>query len=178
MSVSLSVSIRHKSPYMHVARHARVYVCVFACIYGDTSVSLYMCTYVCLYACRCICTDVGMSASIHTCCMHVDMHVCMQTCMYTSISVHMYACMYSCVQTCVPNFKFSVTVHIFCMSLNKNGYHIPNMSFSAIMLNGYIDPTCLYMCIKIQPTAISTSHGIAIYITATNMPLKCHIYAT
>ena len=46
------------------------------------------------------------------------------------------------------------------------------------MLNGYIDPTFLNMCVKTQTTAISTSHVIAMYVPTTNMPLKCHIYGT
>ena len=47
------------------------------------------------------------------------------------------------------------------MSLNKYGYHIANMSHTAIMLNGNIDPTFLHICAKTQPTKIFHLHVIA-----------------
>ena len=69
-------------------------------------------------------------------------------------------------------------VYIFEMSLNKYGHHIANMSHTAIMLHEHIDPTFMYMYAKTQAYAIPTSQAIAMYVPATNMPLKCHIYAT
>ena len=50
------------------------------------------------------------------------------------------------------------------------------MSQTAIMLDGYIDPTvCAYVC---QNKTNCTIHFIAIYVPATDMPLKCQIYPT
>ena len=70
-----------------------------------------------------------------------------------------------------------VCVCVCVMSLKKYDWQNPNMSHTAIMLKGHTDPTFLHMCATIQPTAISTSHGIAMYLPATNMPLKWHMYA-
>ena len=65
-----------------------------------------------------------------------------------------------------------MSLYTYLMSLNKYDYNIANMTPSAIMLNGHIDPAFLYMSAKRQPTAISTSHVIARYGQATNIPLN------
>ena len=39
------------------------------------------------------------------------------------------------------------------------------------MVQGHTDPTCLGMCARTQPTALSASHVTAMYGPATNMPL-------
>ena len=80
--------------------------------------------------------------------------------------------MYACVHTCVPNIYSHVTVHIFNMSLNKYGCTIANMSHTASMLYGHIEPTLLHKCALTQATAIFTSHVIAMYV-----PVKFHLYA-
>ena len=42
---------------------------------------------------------------------------------------------------------------------------------TAIMLYGHRDTTVLYTCVKTQPTLISTSQVIPMYVLITNMPL-------
>ena len=58
------------------------------------------------------------------------------------------------------------------MSLHKYHCNITNVSHTAIILNGQIDPASLHMCAKTQASAMSTSHVIAIYVPETNMPQK------
>ena len=53
--------------------------------------------------------------------------------------------------------------HIWHISLNTYGCHIPNISYTAIILNGHIHPTFLYTYFKAQPTAIHTSQAIVRY---------------
>ena len=51
-------------------------------------------------------------------------------------SVHMYYC-FNCVSNQVST---PVSLYTSDMSLNKYGCHITNMSHTAIMVNGYLDP--------------------------------------
>ena len=64
---------------------------------------------------------------------------------------------------------------MFDTSLNKYGCYIANMIHKAIILNGHIHPTVLYIYGKIQPTPPDISHIIAKYVPETNLSLKCHI---
>ena len=66
-------------------------------------------------------------------------------------------------------------IYLFDMALSKYGCHLANMSHTPIMLYGHIDPTFFSHMCQTQPTAISTSYVIVIYVPATNVPLKCHI---
>ena len=50
------------------------------------------------------------------------------------------------------------------------------MSDTTIMLNGHTDTAALHKYAKTQQTAISVSHVIVMYVSTTNMPLKCHTY--
>ena len=47
--------------------------------------------------------------------------------------------------------------------MNKYNFQIANMTHTAIMLYGHIDPTFLNVCTKTKPTTIFTSHIIALY---------------
>ena len=58
------------------------------------------------------------------------------------------------------------------MSVNKYACHIASMNHTAIMLNGHIYPRPLYICVKTHATVMSTSHVVAMYVPAINMPLK------
>ena len=46
------------------------------------------------------------------------------------------------------------------------------------MLNDHRDQTLSCTCTKTQPTAVSTLHVVAMHVPETNIPLKCHMYAT
>ena len=74
------------------------------------------------------------------------------------------------------NMKGDVTechcTHVWHVSLNQYGYHITNMSYTAIMLNGHMDPTIVHRCAKTQQTLISNAHVIAIYVSERNMAWK------
>ena len=79
------------------------------------------------------------------------------------------------------NMKGDVTechcTHVWHVSLNQYGYHITNMSYTAIMLNGHMDPTIVHRCAKTKQTLISNAHVVAIYVPERNMAWKlmCHI---
>ena len=49
---------------------------------------------------------------------------------------------------------------------------IENMTHTAIILNGHIDTTFLYIPTKIQPNTTYTAYIIAKYVAETNMALK------
>ena len=84
---------------------------------------------------------------------------------------------YACQQTWRMNVKglLCILLHVPLLTWHKNGYHITNMSHTAIRLNGHIGPKSLPISTKIQPIAIATSHIICKYVQETNMPIKCHI---
>ena len=82
-------------------------------------------------------------------------------CLYAGISIHVCMCT-----------KFTpLSLYTYLVSVNKYHCHITNMIHTAIMLDEHIDPTYLHISAKTQPTYISTSHVIAMYGSATNMPL-------
>ena len=87
----------------------------------------------------------------------------------------MLECMHVCLQV-YHVYSHVTTVHIFNIT---EEIWLPHCEYDkmAVRLHGHIYPTFLHMCAKTQPTTIPTSHVIAMYGPATNMPLKCHIYA-
>ena len=103
----------------------------------------------------------------------IYMSVC--PCMYACMSATMNACMYRCVNVYVQNLYFHVTLHIFDMFKNKYDYHITNICHPAFMLNRHTDPTVLHESTKTKST---TYYVTIMYISTTNMCLKCHTYAT
>ena len=68
-----------------------------------------------------------------------------------------------------------MSLYTFDMSLNKYGCYIANMNHWAIILYRHIDPTFVYISIKMQPTSLHTAYIIAKYVPKTKMPVKCHI---
>ena len=107
---------------------------------------VYVCLYI-QYTYIYVCRHVFMHAWIYEC-IHLGMYIAW----YTQISV--YVCRHACVHTCVPNLLPCHCTHL--MSPNKCDCNIANVTHPAIMLNGHVGPTFLYMCAKTQPTAIST----------------------
>ena len=55
---------------------------------------------------------------------------------------------------------------------HKYGCHIENMSHTAIMLNGHVDPTYLPIATRIQSSATASSHIIAKYVPEQICPLN------
>ena len=58
----------------------------------------------------------------------------------------------------------------------KYGYHIVYVGHTTSLLYGHKDKTLVHICVKIQPTATSTSHYIDIYAPETNMWTRLHMY--
>ena len=90
-----------------------------------------------------------------------------------------------CIIPCLPGIHSYIMspsaclcIHIWHTSLDKYGWHIANMTHTAIMRNEDSDLTFLSIPTKIQPTATPISHTIAKYVPETNMPFKCHMYVT
>ena len=106
------------------------------------------------------------------------MYACSQTYIWVSIHVCMYICReaYTSLYVCVHAYQACscVTIHIFVISLNRYDCHIENMNHMAIMLCGPQDPTFLHICAKMEPTEISTSHVVAIYMPKQ----ECHSNTT
>ena len=126
---------------------------------------MYLCMHTCMYEC------------MHTyILMHIDMYVCRHA--YVCQNICMYECIYACMYVCMCTCMCTMSLHIFDMSLNKYGFHIVKMTHTAIMLNGYMDPTFLHKCVKTQPTIITTTHYC--HVRASNkypsqMPYINHI---
>ena len=93
---------------------------------------------------------------------------CSQTCM------SLCACMYICVHTCVPNLYLHVTIHISDMSLYIYASHIANMTHTAIILKGHLDPKLLHMCAK-STTICNIYFRCHYHVCASN---KCVFNAT
>ena len=55
--------------------------------------------------------------------------------------------------------------------------YILNIAHTVHMLNVHTDSPFLYIYSKTQPPAACTLHGIAKYVSKTNMPTKLSIYA-
>ena len=54
------------------------------------------------------------------------------------------------------------------MSQNIYGWHIANMTYTAIMLQGHMDQEVFHLCAKTKPPTISTSHATVMYVPETN----------
>ena len=121
-----------------------IYVAIhqYVCIYTYMYVYRYVCVHACIYEYM----HFGISVTRHTwlhICMHVSTYVCARS---TPISLYMYL-----------------------ISLNKYGCHIANMTHNYYAKWAY-RPNILHLFAKIQPTSIYTSHNIAMYGLATNIP--------
>ena len=146
---------------------------------------LYETIYVCMHIFMYECIHVYMLFSHRCVCIYADMHKCvawMHVCrhawIYECIHVGTYVlrhtwvlvvvCMYVCLCACMFTKSLSQCnfTHIWYVI---EQIWLPHCKF------GCIEPTFLHMCAKTQATAIPTSHVIAMYVVATNMPLTCHI---
>ena len=163
----------HESQCMYACIYTCMYECIHACC---MHVDMYACIHVHMLTYMCVCMYIWMNT-----CMHVHIHtfrslhpyVCIY--IYACVSVHMYVCTYT--HVCVPNLYSHVIEHIFHMSLNKYGCNIASITHTAIILYGHKDPTFFaYVCQNNQVQYLP--HNTAMYVPATNMPLKCHIYVT
>ena len=145
---------------------------------------MHVCLYTCIHTYIYVCSQTYIRACMY---LHVYLHrntwVCMYACMEphkhknVCIYICLYICMYVYVHACISSLYPCVTIHTFDMCYwNIYNCHIANIHHTAIMLNGHMKPTLLHMCAKTQPTTISSSHVIAMYVTATNMPLQCIIW--
>ena len=91
---------------------------------------------------------------------------------FTYVCNFVYLCACMCTKSPLP---CHCTHNSYVTERKEYGYHIVNINHTAIMLYGPMGLTFLHVCFKTQPTAISTSHVIAMYVPATNIPLKCQI---
>ena len=55
-------------------------------------------------------------------------------------------CMYVHIYVCISSLYSHVTVHIFDMLVERCGCHILNMTHTAIILHGHINPIFVQMC--------------------------------
>ena len=85
------------------------------------------------------------------------------------MNVHIYACMYIYMPVCIYMYQIYpyFTVHNFDVT---EQIWLPYLSQSATMLLGHIDSIFLHMCTKTQLQYLL--NVIAMYMPATNMPLK------
>ena len=74
-----------------------------------------------------------------------------------------------------PGALIYIISHYWHMPLNKNTCHIACICTTALIISLHVGPTVLHTQEK---TATFIYYAITIYVPTTNMPLKCHMYAT
>ena len=148
--------------------------------------SIHVC--ICMYTDmhKCVCTDWCRHICVHACiygCVQIGKYVARQTWICICVYVYMYECTFICIYVCLCACickKSLLPCHCTNSCYVTEQIQLLQCKYepqSHYAIWKYRSKMLTYLCQK-QATIISTSNVIAIYVPATNVPLKYHIYAT